>query len=92
MIITLREVTEDDLPIFFSQQLDAEATAMAALKMAAAFLVVLSQNMGGCYRGHFGKAMVVKMSVLRRMQTTRSGAEVDVHPLRVCGIGRNAIP
>ena len=30
MIITLREVTEKDLPIFFEHQLDAEATRMAA--------------------------------------------------------------
>jgi len=30
MIITLREVTKDDLPIFFEHQLDAEATQMAA--------------------------------------------------------------
>ena len=30
MIITLREVTKDDLPIFFEHQLDGEATQMAA--------------------------------------------------------------
>jgi RimJ/RimL family protein N-acetyltransferase len=29
MIITLREVTKEDLPIFFEHQLDAEATRMA---------------------------------------------------------------
>ncbi len=30
MTITLREVTKEDLPIFFEHQLDAEATRMAA--------------------------------------------------------------
>lgn len=30
MIVTLREVTEEDLPIFFEHQLDEEATRMAA--------------------------------------------------------------
>jgi RimJ/RimL family protein N-acetyltransferase len=30
MIVTLREVTREDLPIFFEHQLDAEATRMAA--------------------------------------------------------------
>src|SRR5207302_10569415 len=30
MIVTLREVTQEDLPIFFEHQLDAEATRMAA--------------------------------------------------------------
>ncbi len=30
MTITLREVTQEDLPIFFEHQLDAEATRMAA--------------------------------------------------------------
>jgi len=30
MIITLRDVTKEDLPIFFEHQLDAEATQMAA--------------------------------------------------------------
>ncbi len=30
MIITLREVAQEDLPIFFEHQLDAEATRMAA--------------------------------------------------------------
>ena len=30
MTVTLREVTEEDLPIFFEHQLDAEATRMAA--------------------------------------------------------------
>src|SRR3982751_6296819 len=30
MTVTLREVTQEDLPIFFEHQLDAEATRMAA--------------------------------------------------------------
>jgi len=30
MTVTLREVTQEDLPIFFAHQLDAEATRMAA--------------------------------------------------------------
>src|SRR6201989_2043951 len=30
MTVTLREVTKEDLPIFFEHQLDAEATRMAA--------------------------------------------------------------
>jgi RimJ/RimL family protein N-acetyltransferase len=30
MTVTLREVTEEDLPIFFEHQMDAEATRMAA--------------------------------------------------------------
>ena len=30
MTVTLREVTQEDLPIFFEHQLDAEATHMAA--------------------------------------------------------------
>ena len=30
MIVTLREVTQEDIPIFFEHQLDAEATRMAA--------------------------------------------------------------
>ncbi len=30
MTVTLREVTQEDLPIFFEDQLDAEATRMAA--------------------------------------------------------------
>src|SRR2546421_12898289 len=30
MTVTLREVTKEDLPIFFEHQLDAEATGMAA--------------------------------------------------------------
>jgi hypothetical protein len=30
MTVTLREVTQEDLPIFFEHQLDAEATGMAA--------------------------------------------------------------
>ena len=30
MIVALREVTKEDLPIFFEHQLDAEATRMAA--------------------------------------------------------------
>src|ERR1700704_4496032 len=30
MTVTLREVTQQDLPIFFEHQLDAEATRMAA--------------------------------------------------------------
>jgi len=31
MTVLLRDVTESDLPILFEQQLDPEATAMAAL-------------------------------------------------------------
>jgi len=30
MDVTLRKVTEEDLPLFFEHQLDAEATRMAA--------------------------------------------------------------
>ena len=30
MTVTLREVTQEDLPIFFEHQMDAEATSMAA--------------------------------------------------------------
>ena len=36
MTVTLREVTKEDLPIFFEHQLDAEATRMAAFPAATA--------------------------------------------------------
>jgi len=38
MTVTLREVTQEDLPIFFEHQLDAEATRMAAFPAATATL------------------------------------------------------
>ncbi len=31
MTVTLRDVTQEDLPIFFEHQLDAEATRMAGV-------------------------------------------------------------
>jgi len=36
MTVTLRDVTQEDLPIFFEHQLDAEATRMAASPAATA--------------------------------------------------------
>jgi len=36
MTVTLREVTKEDLPIFFEHQLDAEATRMARSPAATA--------------------------------------------------------
>jgi hypothetical protein len=46
MTVALREVTKEDLPIFFEHQLDAEATRMAAFpsRDRDAFYGALGQN------------------------------------------------